>query len=96
MMAESVIQKQLEIDAGSTNTTTVNANSYKDITITFHRTFSKPPKVIVSMVTGSTAPGMGNLTVVSLNESTTGFTARIYNKDTEGRVPIVNWLAVAI
>ena len=73
----------------------VAANSYKDYSLTYPTPFSVVPTTLVAFSTGSTAGGMGKLTVGTLNETASGCTIRVWNGDTTGRSPSLKWVAIA-
>ena len=75
---------------------TVAANSYGDFAVTFPTPFPSIPTVCVSLYTSSTGYGMGSVSAVVCvgTISTTGFTIRCYNNDSEGRNPAYTWIAI--
>ena len=94
---EKITNRLRNMDSGLVSSAIgqVNANSYKDVPVTFNRTFSSSPFVVVSLVSSSTAPTMGRLSVSAINITKTGFTLRIFNSDSSGRSPYANWIAMA-
>ena len=77
---------------------TVNANSYKDVAITFPQAFSAVPRVVVCIASSSTAGAIGSITAAVLggSEKTTGFTARVYNAGAAQRAPVLIWTATGV
>lgn len=75
---------------------TVATHSYGDFTVTFPTPFPSIPTVCVSLYTSSTGYGMGSVSAVVCvgTVSTTGFTIRCYNNDSEGRNPAYTWIAI--
>lgn len=75
---------------------TVAAHSYGDFAVTFPTPFPSIPTVCVSLYTSSTGYGMGSVSAVVCvgTVSTTGFTIRCYNNDSEGRNPAYTWIAM--
>lgn len=75
---------------------TVETHSYGDFTVTFPTPFPSIPTVCVSLYTSSTGYGMGSVSAVVCvgTVSTTGFTIRCYNNDSEGRNPAYTWIAI--
>lgn len=75
---------------------TVAAHSYADFVVTFPTPFPSVPTVCVSLYTSSTGYGMGSVSAVVCvgTVSTTGFTIRCYNNDSEGRNPAYTWIAI--
>ena len=85
----------LLVDSG-TFAAQVPANSYADYTITYDTDFPDTPGVFLCLSTGSTAVGMGNIQLGTINETVSGCTVRIWNNDGTGRSPNVRWLAERI
>lgn len=73
---------------------TVNANSYKDVSVSFNTTFPSTPRVIISLRSSSTSSEIGLMTVSAINVTTTGFTARFFNAGSSGRSPNAEWVAI--
>ena len=73
----------------------VGANSYKDFTITFSSPMATTPTVVAMMVSTSTSPTMGSITVSAINATTTGFTARVFNNTSSARTPAIAYIAYA-
>lgn len=80
---------------GSIAGSDIPANSINDTKITFDRAFPSKPFVSVNLNSGSTAPGIGNITACAINVSSTGFTLRVFNNDSAQRSPAFDWLAVS-
>lgn len=76
--------------------TNVGANTYKDFNITFSKTFSAAPTVIVGLASTSTASSFGRINVAVKADSVTktGFTVRIFNDDSSTRSPGFRWAAI--
>lgn len=87
-----------QIQAGTIAQTTVSANSYVDVSVTFPKTMSGTPVVTVSLISNSTAGGFGNVSAAVLRNSvsSTGFTCRIHNADTSSRMPAISWIAMNV
>ena len=87
-----------QIQAGTIAQTTVSANSYVDVPVTFPKSMSETPVVTVSLISNSTAGGFGNVSAAVLRNSvsSTGFTCRIHNADTSSRMPAVSWIAMNV
>lgn len=83
-----------EIATGRTASITATANSYKDLTVSFGRTFSSVPQVVCSIYSTATAGAIGSLSCSALNVTTTGFTARVFNAGSASRSPAVDWIAI--
>ena len=91
------ITNQLEqMDSGRiTDLGEVSSNSTKDATVTFNRTFSEPPNVVVCLESSSTAYGFGRVMCGVHSITTTGCKVRVFNADTGGRSPYIQWIAIA-
>lgn len=83
------------IQSGSTGYIDVPANSYKDVQIKFLKPFETDPNIFASIWGMSESPAYGNINFSYDNISKTGFTMRIYNDNTSGRVPRFRWIAIA-
>ena len=73
----------------------VSGGSYKDLTVTFDKAFSAVPSVVVCLNSNSISPNMGLVTAAVLSRSTTGFSVRVFNADSSGRSPYIDWVATA-
>ena len=82
------------IEAKQTTTGQVQANSYIDVDMTFSKKFTKPPVVVCSLLSTSTAGAIGSMTASAINITTTGFTARIFNAGSAARAPSLSWVAI--
>lgn len=84
----------LGIEVGTVGqSNTVNANSYKDITVTFTKTHSSSVVVIPVVYTTSTATTF-NCDIYLRSVSATGFTVRIVNRENTDRSPGFHWIAI--
>lgn len=92
-----VVFKQENIkyfDGGFENVTSVPANSYYDVAITYNRPSNGTPAVIAMLHINS--PNMSilaNMHVVTQNRSATGCTLRVINNDSTAHGVGLNWLA---
>ena len=82
-------------DHGLTEGVQTNANSYKDLTVPFNKTFSSVPTVVCSIYSTATAGALGSVSVSAINITTTGFTARVFNAGSSPRTPAVSWIAIS-
>ena len=82
------------IESGTITGSSVSANSYKDYEVTFNKSFSSAPIVVACFQSTSTAGAFGNCTLGVVSATTTGFTVRVFNGDSSGRAPNINWIAV--
>ena len=85
-----------QMQAGNIDATSVSANSYKDVSVTFSPAMSGTPIVVCSVVSTSTAGAIGSITAAVTSTSTTGFTCRIFNAGSTARTPSVNWIAMNV
>ena len=83
-----------EIRKGSESATSVSANSYTDVNVSFSPAMSGTPSVTATLVSTSTAGAIGSITIAVNNVSGNGFTARIFNAGDSSRSPGFNWIAV--
>lgn len=73
--------------------TNVPANGYHDFTVSFGHTYASPPDVLLTLYTASTATTF-NCDIYLRARSTTGFTARIVNREGSDRSPGFTWFAI--
>lgn len=86
--------KAIGAQSGSVGQTTgIAANGYHDFDVTFPTEFATVPNVLLTIYTTSTAT-MFNCDIYLRAKSTTGFTARIINREGTGRSPGFQWLAI--
>lgn len=70
------------------------SNTVTEFKVTFPKAFSKAPAIIVTPSSGT--PGISGIPKYSAwDVTTTGFTIRIYNEDSEQRSPAFYWIAMA-
>lgn len=82
------------IDSGRDTTLgTVNSNSYKDVSISFNKTFQSVPNVVACFESTATSYGFGRLSLGVHSVTTTGFKVRVFNADTGERSPYIQWIA---
>ena len=74
-------------------TETVSANSYRDYSVSFGRTYSSAPVVQLTIYSTSTSADF-NCDIVLRSVTTTGFTARIFNRENAARSPGFHWTAI--
>lgn len=72
----------------------VPANSYKDFTISFGKTFPANPDVVVGFISESTAGAFGRCSCAVHSLTTTGCKIRMFNSDTVSRAPGFEWIAI--
>lgn len=92
--AQNALDAIPEIDSGRTASITAAANNYKDLSVSFGRTFSSVPQVVCSIYSTSTAGAIGSLTCSALDVTKTGFKVRVFNAGSASRSPAVDWIAV--
>lgn len=88
------IGSRIQNDGGRVASVTVPANNYVDVPVTFNRTFTTVPNVVVSFESASTAGAMGGLSCGAISITKTGFTVRAFNNTPTQRAPAVQWIAV--
>lgn len=81
------------ICSGSIASTSVAANSYTDVSVTFPFTFSSAPNVVVGLNSTSTAGALGSISVAVTSRTTTGCTIRFFNAGSASRSPAAYWIA---
>lgn len=75
---------------------TVAAGSYTDITVSFGKTFSSTPNVVVGFYSTSTAGTFGRCCCSVHSITTTGCKIRFFNGDSSARQPSFYWIATNI
>ena len=83
-----------EIRTGSVSLGTCAAGTYTDVPVSFDTAMTGAPKVVVSLVSTSTAAGMGNISLSAINVTNAGFTCRCFNNDASGRIPSISYIAI--
>lgn len=81
-------------ETGTIGSTSVAANNYTDVSVSFSKSFSRVPKVIVSLVSESTAGAIGSLEVSAISVTKTGCKIRIFNAGSSNRAPGATWVAI--
>ena len=84
----------LGFDSGTIVGSSVAANSYYDLNVTFNKTFAAAPNVVAGFVSNSTGADMGSLSCSVHTITTTGCTVRIFNNSSSARTPYITWIAV--
>lgn len=72
----------------------VPAQSYVDVEFTFSPAFANTPIVVAGLHSSSGSYAIGQITVATFDESSTGFTARVFNAGSSGRAPSIRWIAI--
>ena len=75
-------------------TTSVPARGYQDFNVTFPREFDSAPDVLLTIYTTTGATTSFDCDIFLRSVSTTGFTARIINREGTTRSPGFRWLAI--
>lgn len=81
---------------GTTDAISVPANDYKDVNISFGRTFTAEPAFTVNFLTGTTAGAFGRCSLAVNSVTTTSAIVRVFNGDTTARTPSLRWIAVGV
>ena len=87
------IFQKAQIAKGGESLGAINAGAYKDFNISFGKTFSSVPTVVCCLSSTSTSSDLGSISVTPINETTTGFTARVFNNSSNQRSPAIRWIA---
>ena len=74
---------------------TINANTYKDVTIT-HNLGTSQVHVIATMFSSGTAINIGNTTITVHDVSTNTAEVRVFNNRSTTLSPGIEWLAIKI
>lgn len=75
-------------------TTNISARGYHDFSVTFPREFATVPDVLLTIYTTTSATTSFDCDIFLRARSTTGFTARIINRENATRAPGFQWLAI--
>ena len=79
---------------GRTAPVTTRPGNITDLAVTFDRSFTKTPHVIVGLYSGSNGADMGYVSVSAINVTPTGFTCRFFHAaGSTNRSPNANWAA---
>lgn len=85
---------EFTVQCGQTAAVTTRPGQITDLAVTFDRAFTKTPRVVVGLYSGSSGADMGYVSVSAINVSTTGFTCRFFHAaGTSNRSPNANWAA---
>lgn len=89
-------KNNIMFDVGSIAGTNIAAGAYRDVNITFNKTFADAPIVNFNLYSTSVDGGVGKCTAayVPNSGSKTGCTVRIFNGDTVIRAPGLEWRAM--
>ena len=91
--ANLAMYRPLRIDVGEVDQSqSIAANSYRDYNVTFDSAFGRVPNVQLTIYTTSTATTF-DCDIYLRSVSTTGFTARIFNRESTSRSPGFRWQA---
>lgn len=83
--------------AGSDTAATATAGATSTKSISFGKTFTSAPIVVVGFTFDNTATGdnsFGRCAISALSVTTTGFTAKFYNGSGSQKTPSFNWMAL--
>ena len=90
----SYAQKSDLPQSGRTPSIDCESNTITEFKVTFPKVFSKAPAITVTPYSGT--PGINGIPKYSvITVTTTGFTIRIYNDDSQQRSPESYWIAMA-
>ena len=82
------------IDNGTADPGSTAANTYKDVSVTFSKTFADVPNVVVGFNSNSTAAAFGRCSCSVASITKTGCVLRFFNGDTVTRHPGIRWIAI--
>ena len=95
-LLSKVTNQLANMDCGrDTSLGTVNSNSYKDVSISFNKTFQNVPNVVACFESTAGSYGFGRLSLGVNSVTKTGFKVRVFNADTGSRSPNIYWIAIA-
>lgn len=83
------------IEVGHITGESVGSGSYKDYSVAFSTPFSTAPTVIPTFQSTSTAGTFGRCTLGVVSVTATGCTIRVFNGDSSGRAPNIDWIAIS-
>ena len=75
-------------------TTSIAANGYHDFNVSFGHTYASAPAVNLTIYSTTTATTSFDCDIYLRSVSTTGFTARIINRESTSRSPGFHWQAI--
>lgn len=85
-------------DAGSDTATTAASGTTTTKAVSFNKTFTAAPKVVVGFTYDNSATGtansFGNCAISAVDITTTGFTAKFYNGSGTQKTPTFDWIAL--
>ena len=84
----------LGIYSGVTESFTLAANGYTDITITFPQAFASLPTVVATVTAASTAAALGNIMCAVYQRTYTYAIIRVYNNNSASRYIGLHWIAM--
>lgn len=85
------------IAAGSDTATTAAAGAISTKSVSFGKTFTSAPKVVIGFTFDNSATGdnsFGRCSISALSVTTTGFTAKFYNGSGSQKTPGFDWIAI--
>ena len=96
-LLSKILTRLYYIDAGTASlSSTVASGAYRDVAVSFHKTFETAPNVVVGFQSTSTGATFGRCCCSAHSITTTGFTIRMFNGDTAARQPAFYWIAMPI
>ena len=82
------------IETGNITGSSISAGSYGDYSVNFTKAFHDAPIVVACFQSTSTAGAFGKCTLGVVSTTSAGFTVRVFNGDSSGRGPNINWIAI--
>lgn len=86
----------VKIQAGSVTGPSLTTKTRGDVTVAFPTAFASVPTVVLGLMSASTSPDLGSISVALVSVTRTGFTARFFNDSSGSRTPAARWVAVAL
>lgn len=83
-----------KIDRGYIAGQAVAGNSYKDYSVYFGQPFTAAPTVTATLVSNSTAAGIGSCTCTVHSVTKEECKIRVFNADSASKGPAINWIAI--
>lgn len=83
-----------KVDRGYIAGQAVAGNSYKDYDVYFGQPFTAAPTVTATLVSNSTAAGIGSCTCTVHSVTKEECKIRVFNADSASKGPAINWIAI--
>lgn len=87
-------RQDIKMEAGYESVGQINANSYKDVTLSF--SFSSTPRVVATLFSSGTAVNIGDVTCTVHSVTSTSAKVRVFNNRSSTLSPGIEWIAVVV